>query len=227
MPNDLTKFRNKWKGVSGIYKITFLPFRLFTYYGSTNDFSLRFKNHFYNTPKQNKFLGTFLSVFEWYNFSITIVEICSTDKLLERENWYLSRFKPLLNFLTNSSNDPRGSSSLSLLTRSKISATLIGRKESDKTRMKKSLARLGDKNPFFAKGPGKKAIDIAAEFSGLKVYVYDELSFSLVNGVPFRSIRQTANAMPISASTLPNKIDTGIPFKGYYYYSNPQTVAPK
>lgn len=42
--------------------------------------------------------------------------------------------------------------------------------------------------------------------------MYDVSSFSLVNDVPFRSIRQAAKAMPISASTLPEKIDTGIPF---------------
>lgn len=31
---DFLKFRKKWKGKSGIYKLTFLPCRLFTYFGS-------------------------------------------------------------------------------------------------------------------------------------------------------------------------------------------------
>lgn len=31
---NFLKFRKKWKGKSGIYKLTFLPCRLFTYFGS-------------------------------------------------------------------------------------------------------------------------------------------------------------------------------------------------
>jgi hypothetical protein len=31
------EFRKKWSGRSGVYKITFRPFRLFTYYGSSSD----------------------------------------------------------------------------------------------------------------------------------------------------------------------------------------------
>jgi hypothetical protein len=44
---------------------------------------------------------------------------------------------------------------------------------------------------------------------------------SLINGLPFRSIRMTAKNMPISAGTLPNKVNSGKPFKGYYYYTYP------
>lgn len=36
-------------------KITFLPFRLFTYYGS--NLGERLKYHYYNTPKQPSLLG--------------------------------------------------------------------------------------------------------------------------------------------------------------------------
>lgn len=55
--NDLTKFRNKWKGVSGVYKITFRPYRQFTYWGSSVDLGSRFKYHFFNGSKQRSFLG--------------------------------------------------------------------------------------------------------------------------------------------------------------------------
>lgn len=43
VPNSILSFRQVWKGVSGIYKITFLPFRLFSYYGSSVDLGSRFK----------------------------------------------------------------------------------------------------------------------------------------------------------------------------------------
>ena len=72
---------------------------------------------------------------------------------------------------------------------------------------------------------GIKALDIAAEKAGTKVYVYEASSFILVNGAPFRSIRLTAKVLPISNSTLPSKLNTGKPFKGYYYYTSPQTNA--
>ena len=47
-------------------------------------------------------------------------------------------------------------------------------------------------------------MEAAAELSGTKVYVYDINSFTLVNNKPFRSIRKAAEAMPISAGTLPS-----------------------
>jgi group I intron endonuclease len=227
VPNNLAAFRNTWKGVSGIYKITFLPFRLFTYYGSSSDLGARFKYHYFNGAKQSNFLGLFLKVFGWSNFSFTVVEVCPRDKLIDRENWYLSVFNPLLNVLMSSSMDPRQINTLSLLTRSKISATLTGRKDSDETRVKKSESQKGAKNPFYGKGPGAKALDIAAEKAGTKVFVYDAKDFILVNGQPFRSLRMVAKTMPISNSTLPSKLDTGKPFKGYYYYTSPQTKTPE
>lgn len=162
-------------------------------------------------------------MFGWSNFSITVVELCPVDTLHSREDWYLSVFCPLLNFLmVNPSGRPVLGGPLSLMTRSRISLALQGRVDSVETRRKKSLSRLGINNPFFGKGPGIKALDKAAELSGTMVYVYDASTFTLVGQVPFRSIRAAALVMPISASTLPNKLNTGIPFKGYYYYSTPR-----
>jgi hypothetical protein len=70
---------------------------------------------------------------------------------------------------------------------------------------------------------GIKALDIAAEKAGTEVFVYDATNFTLVNGAPFRSIRMAAKSLPISARTLALKLDTGKPFKGYYFYSHAQS----
>ena len=148
-------------------------------------------------------------------------------ELLQRENMYLSKFKPILNVLTNNTTDSRRSSIISLLTKSKISRSLKGRIDTEVTRTKKSESRIGILNPFFGKGPGLKALDIAAEKLGIKVYVYKAQSFTLVEGSPFHSIRATTKMIPISNSTLPLKLDLGKPFKGYYYYTKPQTQLPK
>ena len=112
---------------------------------------------------------------------------------------------------------------LSLLTRAKISVSLQGRTDSDITRARKSPSRQGVNNSLFGKRPGIKALDLAAEKLGTKIYVYDKTNFTLVNRVPFQSIRMAAKSLPISPSTLVLKLDTGKPFKRYYYYRNPQS----
>jgi hypothetical protein len=73
-------------------------------------------------------------------------------------------------------------------TRSKISATLTGRKDSDETRVKKSESQKGANNPFYGKGPGAKALDIAAEKAGTKVFVYDAKDFILVKWTTFSKL---------------------------------------
>ena len=78
---NFLKFRNKWKGKSGIYKLTFLPCRLFTYFGSSKDLGERFKYHYYNTYKSTTFLALFIKkknkkkkTFGWDSFALTVVE---------------------------------------------------------------------------------------------------------------------------------------------------------
>jgi group I intron endonuclease len=155
VPNNILSFRNKWNGVSGIYKITFLPFRLFTYYGSSSNLGMRFKYHYFNGPKLRNYLGFFLKTFGWTNFAITVIEVCPKDRLPVRENWYLSKYQPILNVLRSSGEDPRQPGIISQLTRSKISETLMGRKDSEITpqgRAKKSKSRKGALNLFTVKG---------------------------------------------------------------------------
>ena len=73
------KFGKNWSGKSGIYKITFLPYRLFTYIGSSKDLGARFKYHYYMTSKLDTFLGYFIKVFGWEHFSITVLEKVPVD----------------------------------------------------------------------------------------------------------------------------------------------------
>jgi group I intron endonuclease len=113
---------------------------------------------------------------------------------------------------------------ISLLTRSKISETLKGRKDSDITRAKKSESRKGVFNPFYGKGPGIRALDLAAEKAGTKIYAYDSTNLKLVNNEPFRSIRKTSKELPISPNTLAKILDSGKSFKGYFYYSKPKNL---
>lgn len=45
------------------------------------DLGMRFKYHYYNGAKQRNFLGLFIKTFGWENFAITVIEVCSKDKL--------------------------------------------------------------------------------------------------------------------------------------------------
>ena len=94
---------------------------------------------------------------DWSKFSITVVEVCPRESLRSRENWYLSRYNPLLNVLMTA-GERADLPGLSLLTRSKISLSLTGRKDSEDTRTKKSISRLGELNPFFLKRSWGKSL---------------------------------------------------------------------
>lgn len=113
-------------------------------------------------------------------------------------------------------------SAISALTRSKISSSLVGRKDSEATRARKSAAITGSNHRLYGKTLPVSMLDKAAELKGKKVYVYDAANFELVNGKPFRSMRQAAKNMPISETKLASTIDSNMPFKGYFYYTSQQ-----
>lgn len=215
-------FRRNWANIGGIYKITYLPFKLFSYYGSTKNFAQRFKYHNNSTPKNNTLLGLFIRTFGWKSFSMTIVEIVEgNNNLSARENWYLNTFKPLLNTLTKTGQDFRLLNKHSLLTKIKISAAALSYRHSIQSKLKISQAHSGINNVNFGRPLPNKVLDAAAEKLGTKIYVYDVKSLTLLNGTPFRSIRLTAKILIISPLSIVKYIDSGKPFKGYYFYSKP------
>lgn len=133
-------------------------------------------------------------------------------------------YKPLLNVSTTAYAVM--SNVVSALTRSKISATLVGRKDSDATRARKSAAQQGVKHRLYGKPLPLAMLDKAAELKGTKVYVYDITTFSLINGKPFRSIRSAAKQMPISPMKLTSILNSNVSFKGYYYYTSHKDTRP-
>lgn len=218
---DHNVYRKKWMNISGIYKITFLPYKLFTYYGSSVNIGQRIKYHYYNGEKQNNFLGNFIKTFGWSCFSITLIEKCNSNVLSIREDWYLNKFKPLLNYMTKSYADPRKINVMSVFTKEKISKALIGKKHSLMTKKKMSLSKSGSKNYYFGKRLSSVTLKAAQSLKGKAVYVYSVDNSELFNNKPFPSIRETVKHLPISFVTLKSKLDKGVPFKGYYYYSSP------
>lgn len=212
--------------MSGIYKITFTPLKLFSYYGSSKNLGERLKNHYYNGKNQNTFLGLLIFLFGWKNFTVTIIETCPIKYLKERENWYLKTFNPLLNILTNSYSNAQKSYIVSKITRAKISSALKGRVWSEESKQKRKASIMGNKHPNFGQSLPISTLDAAALVLGKPIYVYNETNLKLLNNKPFRSIREAVKVLPISQATLPVKLDTGKAFKGYYYYSAPHNFTP-
>jgi hemolysin activation/secretion protein len=79
-------FLQKWEGIADIYKITYLKYKIFTYYGSSKNLGARLKYHFYTSPTHNTFLGLFLNTFTWKKFSISIIETCTHNNLKQKED---------------------------------------------------------------------------------------------------------------------------------------------
>lgn len=135
---------------SGIYKIEFDECHF--YIGSSKNVSVRiyqhindlFKGKHLNSLVQNKF-----NEFNGVGMKVTILEICEISVLLEREQYYLDKFLPLLNqSLTARFNDyARG---VSLETKKKLSLAAKKRIISQETKNKMSESR----KAFMAKNGG-------------------------------------------------------------------------
>nr|YP_004376386.1 intronic ORF at intron 1 of nad1 [Moniliophthora roreri]ADO51575.1 intronic ORF at intron 1 of nad1 [Moniliophthora roreri] len=177
----------------------------------------RLKYHYYNGKNQNTFLGLLIYIFGWKKFTVTIIETCSIKSLKEREDWYLNTFNPLLNILTNSYSNAQVNYIVSKITKAKISSSLRGRTWSKESKEKRRASIIGNKHYNFGKSLPLSTLDVAALVLGKPIYVYNETNLKLLNDKPFRSIREAVKVLPISQSTLPKKLDTGKPLKGYYY----------
>jgi len=124
-----------------------------------------------------------------------------------------------LNFCTLSYVDASQIQKMSPFTRNKISARLKGYIHSLEIKNKMSKSRWGSANHYYGKRLHPATILVSQKARGKMVFVYSEKGMDLVNDKPFISIREAAKSLPISPSTLVKKLDSGIPFKGFFYYS--------
>lgn len=212
------KFRKKWMGQSGIYKITCLLNNKFYYYGSSKDLGTRLKYHYYVTPKDSNKFGLFLKTVGWDYFSVTIVELCDSKDLAERETWYLQKYRPLLNTLFEVGEWP-GVKFHSESTKTLISKTLTGKTHSEETKLKMSQSHQGEKNIFFNKSLPKATLDAAALVNSNLVWVYNAETKTLLKESPISSKRQTAKILGISYNSVVKYLDTDKSFKGFLMYS--------
>jgi len=86
------------------------------------------------------------------------------------------------------------------------------------TRETKSLVKSDSNNFYFEKKLHPSTILTTHLAKGKQIYVYKESYLSLVNNAPFTIIREATKNLLINPGTLIKKLDSGKPFKGYYYY---------
>lgn len=135
------------KNKSGIYRFT----NILTgdcYIGSSVNMSTRFYDHF-NLKQVEKNKGK--SIFYWAilkygleNFTLEILENCSQDELLIREQYYLDLLKPAYNILKTAGNTLGYKHTDE--TKEKLSDAQLGKTHTDETKAKISESQKGNNN---------------------------------------------------------------------------------
>ncbi len=130
---------------SGIYKIINIHDGKF-YIGSAVNLDARFLKHRWeleNNRHGNKYLQAAYIKYGSINFEFHIVERCSKETLIEREQLYIDTLKPLYNLT------PKAGSNLGVKyteeSKKKMSAWQIGRKMSEEAKAKMSAKAKGNK----------------------------------------------------------------------------------
>lgn len=95
-----TLFFNKYKDKGGIYLIQYKDDLNIYYIGRSKNFKNRLIAHL-KTKVKDKF-HLFASLVGWEKFNFSIVEICNLEFHLEKENYYLKKYLPILNTLLKS-----------------------------------------------------------------------------------------------------------------------------
>ena len=101
---DRQEFLAKVGSKSGIYLIEYKEDPNIYYIGQASNFRNRFNSHF-QAKSQGKF-HKLLRLVGRKAFNVYIVEVCPLEKLGERENYYLSHYKPILNTIYSTSTAP-------------------------------------------------------------------------------------------------------------------------
>jgi len=127
----------------GIYKIINLKNNKF-YIGSSNNLSKRISNHKRSLNKNKHHNVHLQNAFNKYGkdmFVFEIIEQCSIDVLIVREQWFIDNLKPYYNIRKIAENNTGVVRSEEV--RLKHSKMMTGRKHSEESKLKMSLSQKG------------------------------------------------------------------------------------
>jgi group I intron endonuclease len=202
-----------------------------TYVGSAVDLSNRLNRYYHKSELKKKSarpINQALLKYGHSNFSLEILEYCSKDNLMERENYYLDKLKPEYNILkfaysmlgykhTASSIEKLKLKKVSPEHRLLLSLTHKNKIVSDETRAKLSaaIADFRRKNPLSEEKLAnlrKKSI----EREGIQVSVLN----SQTNEVKeFTNKTEAGKFLGVTRQAITNSIIRNAPIKGIYHIS--------
>lgn len=80
----------------------------FSYVGRSIDLGVRLRTHFNRSSLSKNKLGLFLNLVGWSNISVYILELTTEKEIIQKENWYLKKYLPVLNshYFSNSNLPP-------------------------------------------------------------------------------------------------------------------------
>ena len=104
------KLQNRDLNTSGIYLITCKENKK-SYVGSSFNVLQRINTHIRDLMKEkhtNKYLQSTYNKYGYISFNFELLENCSKENLLEREQWYIDKYKPELNISKYSASPMKG-----------------------------------------------------------------------------------------------------------------------
>jgi group I intron endonuclease len=138
--------------VSGVYKIQSILYPERCYIGSTNNFTRRRREHFYNL-RNNKHdspkLQNHYNKYGENDLAFSVVVECEEERAVVKEQCYINIFKPWFNI------SPTASSSLGIKRSDDFKQNLkvirTGMFHTEEYCKQESIDRMGENNPFFGK----------------------------------------------------------------------------
>jgi len=220
------------KRKSGIYRWTFIKSGK-TYIGSSKTLNERLNDYFSLTflkrqlSKGSSVIYSALLKHGYNNFSLDILEYCSSDKLLIREQYYLDLLKPEYN-ICKTAGSTLGFKH-SEVTKAKLSVynkginnPNYGKKHTYETRLKISINNKGTNHPLYGKehkDETKKKIGESLKSRNLSrsIKIFDELN-NLIKEFP--NITSTAKYFNKSIWTIYKHLNKNTRYKGFIIESD-------
>ena len=169
------------------------------------------------------------------NFSLYILEHCSPDKLIEREQYYIDILNPEYNILKIAGSslgfkhseetalkisEAQKGENNSMFGRSGEDSPKFGKTHSVETLLKISTAMKGGNNPFFGKTHNEETRAKLAAKASKKVFVYN-IDNPLILDKEFSSYTEAAKHFNCIPSTISSYVDANKIFKiQWRLYSN-------
>jgi group I intron endonuclease len=133
--------KKEFKNKPGIYGFLSKSTNKF-YIGSSIDLSTRFNKHIKGF-QSNILLQNAINKYNLQDFIFVVFEYCEPKELISREQFYIDNIKPEYNI------NPKAGSSLGYIHTEESIAKMSDKKLSVETKLKMSLAKLGENHPRF------------------------------------------------------------------------------